>query len=128
MSRFLNILAAVLSVSVFGVLVWWGLTLSQLDPNDIPVIKKANGPARVSPEEPTRPQGSWFNGLASTNCHELPRRRAANFGLTNGKAASTLLPAHTAVASRATQHALTHLTHARPITKTCQLFMPFLSN
>ena len=52
MSRFLNILAAVSSVSVFGVLVWWGLTLSQLDPNDIPVIKKANGPARVSPEEP----------------------------------------------------------------------------
>jgi hypothetical protein len=32
------------------------------------------------------------------------------------------------VASRATQHALTHLTHARPLTKTCQLFMPFLSN
>ncbi|MDA8752312.1 hypothetical protein N9M58_02240, partial [Amylibacter sp.] len=52
MSRFLNILATVSSVSVFGVLVWWGLTLSQLDPNDIPVIKKANGPARVSPEEP----------------------------------------------------------------------------
>ena len=52
MSRFLNILATVASVYVFGVLVWWGLTLSQLDPNDIPVIKKANGPARVSPEEP----------------------------------------------------------------------------
>jgi|TARA_B110000008_G_scaffold29560_1_gene26459 hypothetical protein len=52
MSRFLNILAAAASVSVFGVLVWWGLSLSQLDPNDIPVIKKANGPARISPEEP----------------------------------------------------------------------------
>ena len=52
MSRFLNILAAASSVSVFGVLVWWGLSLSQLDPNDIPVIKKANGPARISPEEP----------------------------------------------------------------------------
>lgn len=71
MGRFLNILAAVSSISIFGILVWWGVTLSQLDPNDIPVIRKVNGPARISPDEPggkqADHQGLSVNEVQSVN-------------------------------------------------------------
>ena len=52
MSRFLNLLAALVSFGAFAALVLWGITLSTLDPSDIPVIKKAEGPARVAPDDP----------------------------------------------------------------------------
>lgn len=71
MGRFLNILAAVSSISIFGILVWWGVTLSQLNPNDIPVIRKVNGPARISPDEPggkqADHQGLSVNEVQSVN-------------------------------------------------------------
>jgi len=63
MSRFLTTLASTASVAAFAGLVYWGVTLSQLDPNDIPVIKKALGPARVAPSDPGGEQAS-FQGLS----------------------------------------------------------------
>lgn len=63
MSRFLNMLASVTSIAAFALLVWWGISLSQLDPNDVPVIKKAQGPARIAPEDPGGEQAS-FQGLS----------------------------------------------------------------
>ena len=52
MSRFLTFLAAMASFGAFAALIQWGITLSTLDPSDIPVIKKAEGPARVAPDDP----------------------------------------------------------------------------
>ncbi|MEM7241596.1 MAG: SPOR domain-containing protein [Pseudomonadota bacterium] len=52
MSRFLTFLAAMASFGAFAMLIQWGITLSTLDPSDIPVIKKAEGPARVAPDDP----------------------------------------------------------------------------
>jgi hypothetical protein len=56
-------LASVTSIAAFALLVWWGISLSQLDPNDVPIIKKAQGPARVAPEDPGGEQAS-FQGLS----------------------------------------------------------------
>ena len=63
MSRFLNTLASLTSVAAFAGVVYWGVSLSQMDPNDIPVIKKAQGPARVAPADPGGEQAS-FQGLS----------------------------------------------------------------
>jgi hypothetical protein len=63
MSRFLNTLASLTSVAAFAGVVYWGVSLSQMDPNDIPVIKKAQGPARIAPADPGGEQAS-FQGLS----------------------------------------------------------------
>ena len=63
MSRFLNTLASLTSIAAFAGVVYWGVSLSQMDPNDIPVIKKAQGPARVAPADPGGVQAS-FQGLS----------------------------------------------------------------
>jgi hypothetical protein len=63
MSRFLNTLASLTSVAAFAGVVYWGVSLSQMDTNDIPVIKKAQGPARVAPADPGGEQAS-FQGLS----------------------------------------------------------------
>ena len=60
MSKFLSILA---SIAALSLLVWWGIFLSRLDPNDIPVIKKAQGPARTAPKNPGGKKTS-FQGLS----------------------------------------------------------------
>lgn len=56
-------MASVTSLAAFAGVVYWGVTLSQLDPNNVPVIKKAMGPARVAPENPGGEQAS-FQGLS----------------------------------------------------------------
>ncbi|MGY9052708.1 MAG: SPOR domain-containing protein [Rhodobacterales bacterium] len=63
MSKFLNILTSIASIIALSLLVWWGISLSQLDPNDIPVIKKTQGPARTAPENPGGKQAN-FQGLS----------------------------------------------------------------
>lgn len=63
MSRFLNTLASVTSLAAFAGVVYWGISLSQLDPNDVPVIKKAMGPARIAPDDPGGQQAN-FQGLS----------------------------------------------------------------
>ena len=69
MSRFLNLLAAIASFGAFAALIQWGITLSTLDPSDIPVIKKAEGPARVAPDDPggeiVGSQGLAINAIQS---------------------------------------------------------------
>lgn len=52
MSRLLNLFAATASVGLFIGLLYWGVTISQMDPNEIPVIKRAAGPARIAPDDP----------------------------------------------------------------------------
>ncbi len=56
-------LGAVTSVGVLGVMVYWGLQLVQRDPNEVPVIKAMEGPARVPPVDPGGAQSS-YTGLA----------------------------------------------------------------
>jgi hypothetical protein len=56
-------MASVTSIAAFVGVVYWGVTLSQLDPNNVPVIKKAMGPARVAPNDPGGEQAS-FQGLS----------------------------------------------------------------
>jgi hypothetical protein len=56
-------MASLTSVAAFAGVVYWGVTLSQMDPNDIPVIQKAQGPARVAPADPGGEQAS-FQGLS----------------------------------------------------------------
>lgn len=53
MSRLLfkSVSAAALSVGVFGSLFYWGYSISTLDPSKIPVIRKAEGLARIAPED-----------------------------------------------------------------------------
>ena len=63
MSKFLNILTSIASIIALSLLVWWGISLSQLEPNDIPVIKKTQGPARTAPENPGGKQAN-FQGLS----------------------------------------------------------------
>jgi hypothetical protein len=63
MSRFLNTLASLTSIAALASIVYWGVSLSQMDPNDIPVIKKAQGPARIAPADPGGEQAS-FQGLS----------------------------------------------------------------
>lgn len=63
MNKFLNIVTSIASIFALSFLVWWGISLSQLDPNDIPVIKKTQGPARIAPENPGGKQAN-FQGLS----------------------------------------------------------------
>ncbi len=74
MSRFLNLLAALASFGAFAMLIQWGFTLSTLDPSDIPVIKKAEGPARVAPDDPggeiVGTQGLALNAIQSKGAAE----------------------------------------------------------
>jgi hypothetical protein len=56
-------LGAFVSVGVLGVMVYWGLQLVQRDPNEVPVIKAMEGPARVLPEDPGGTKSS-YTGLA----------------------------------------------------------------
>lgn len=56
-------LGALTSVGVLGVMVYWGLQLVQRDPNEVPVIKAMEGPARALPEDPGGTQTS-YTGLA----------------------------------------------------------------
>lgn len=56
-------LGAITSVGVLGVMVYWGLQLVQRDPNEVPVIKAMEGPARALPEDPGGTQSS-YTGLA----------------------------------------------------------------
>ncbi|GLQ34809.1 sporulation protein [Amylibacter marinus] len=63
MSRFLNLCAATASIGLFAAVIYWGITLSQLDPNQVPVIKAALGPARIAPVDPGGDQAN-HQGLA----------------------------------------------------------------
>lgn len=56
-------LGAFASVGVLAVMVYWGLQLVQRDPNEVPVIKAMEGPARVQPEDPGGTQSN-YTGLA----------------------------------------------------------------
>ena len=58
MSRLFNLFAATASIGLFSGLVYWGVALSQMDPNEIPVIKRAAGPARIAPDDPGGEQAS----------------------------------------------------------------------
>lgn len=53
MSRLFKALSAsALSIGLFGGLFYWGYALSNLDPHNVPVIRKVAGPARVAPVDP----------------------------------------------------------------------------
>lgn len=52
MGRFITLLSATATFGAFGLLIYWGISLSQMDPNEIPVIKRQAGPAREKPAEP----------------------------------------------------------------------------
>ena len=56
-------LGAMVSVGVLGVMVYWGLQLVQRDPNEVPVIRAMEGPARILPEDPGGTKSS-YTGLA----------------------------------------------------------------
>jgi hypothetical protein len=56
-------LGAMVSVGVLGLMVYWGLQLVQRDPNEVPVIRAMEGPARVLPEDPGGTKSS-YTGLA----------------------------------------------------------------
>ncbi|PIB24291.1 hypothetical protein BFP76_03460 [Amylibacter kogurei] len=79
MSRILQTAAAVASLGTVCAVVYWGVTLSQLDPNTVPVIRKAAGPARIAPEDPgglkADHQGLAVNAVQAQGSVEIPTER-----------------------------------------------------
>ena len=67
------------SIAAICLLVWWGISLSQLDPNNIPVIKKTQGPSRIAPENPggkhANYQGLSVNEIQSADGISKPVNR-----------------------------------------------------
>lgn len=63
MSKITQTIAATISFGVCGVIIYWGILASSLDPQKVPVIRKTEGPARIAPEEPGGEQAS-HQGLA----------------------------------------------------------------
>jgi len=52
MNRLITLLAASVSFGALAMLIFWGVSLSQMDPSEIPVLKRQAGPARVQPDNP----------------------------------------------------------------------------
>lgn len=84
-------LGALASVGVLGVMVYWGLQLVQRDPNEVPVIKAMEGPARVLPEDPGGAQSS-YTGLAVNSVQSEGEAEKPSDRVMLAPAPRTLLP------------------------------------
>lgn len=76
MTKFLQILAAAVSLSCVMALFYWAVTLATLDTSKVPVIRKAQGPARIAPENPggaaTNHLGYAVNSVQANGDAEAP--------------------------------------------------------
>ena len=59
----LNWIIAALSLAAVGGFVFWAMSIGTRDPNDVPIIRAMEGPARVLPDDPGGAQAS-HQGLA----------------------------------------------------------------
>ncbi len=79
MRRILQPLTALVSLGTLAGIVYWGVTIAQLDPNTVPVIAKINGPARVAPADPgglrADHQGLAVNAVQAQGGVETPTER-----------------------------------------------------
>ncbi len=66
MSKVINALGAVISVSLLAGGVWWGYQLMVRDVSGVPVIRALEGPMRVTPDDPGGVAAD-FQGLAVNN-------------------------------------------------------------